>query len=115
MAKEKIDYGRLYNLEASKLAEMTYAKRFRRSLETRVGDIKDTILYEEIKEQFGEKVSDDLLLDEVRVMSLHRQVLRGGTAGIKAIELTYRLDGTLNNIENEVDLEDVEKATEGIN
>ena len=42
-------------------------------------------------------------------------MLRGGTAGIKAIELTYKIDGTLNNVEADVDLEEIEESTEGIN
>lgn len=113
--KEKMDYGRLYNLEASKLAEMSYAKRVRMALDKPIKDFAQNKFYAEIKEAFNNEISDDVTVDEVRVLTLFRQMLKGGTAGMKAMELTYRLDGSLNNLDSEVDFDDFKEGTEGIN
>ena len=115
MAKETIDYGRLYNEEASKLAEISYSKRLKIVLDKRIKDLVGTKLYSDIKEAFDNEISEEATMDEVRVMTLFRNILKGGTAGMKALELTYRLDGSLVNIEKEVDFEEVEEGTKGVN
>lgn len=114
--KEKDEfYGRLYNLEAQKLAEMSYAKRVKHALERPIGSFAGNALYSEIKEAFNGEIEDNVILDEVRVMTLFRQLIKGGTAGMKAMELTYRLDGSLTNIESDVDYDEIKEGTEGVN
>ena len=110
----KIDYDRLYKEEAANLAKISYNNRLKVWLGRSLKDIAGSELYGLIKEAFNGNISDDTTLDEVRIQTLIKNMLSGGTAGIKAIELTYKIDGTLNNIEADVDLDEIEESTEGI-
>ena len=110
----KIDYERLYKEEAQNLAKISYNNRLKVWLSRSLSDIRGTDLYGMIKEAFNGNISDDTTMDEVRIQALLKNMLRGGTSGIKAIELTYKIDGTLNNLEADVDLEEIEESTEGI-
>lgn len=111
----KIDYEKIYKLEAQNLAKISYNNRLKVWLGRSMGEIKGSHLYGIIAEAFEGQVDDEMTLDEVRIQTLLKNMLRGGTAGIKAIELTYKIDGTLNNVEADVDLEEIEESTEGIN
>lgn len=111
----KIDYEKIYKLEAQNLSKISYNNRLKATLSLTMKDIKGTHLFGAIQEAFEGQADDNMTLDEIRIHTLLKNMLKGGTAGIKAIELTYRIDGTLNNVEAEVDIEEIEESTEGIN
>lgn len=111
----KIDYEKLYKLEAEKLAKISYKKRLKTWLGQSLRDIQGTELFGEIKEAFNDNVDLDTTLDEIRIQTLMRNILKGGVSGMKAIELSYKIDGTLNEVEADVDLEEIEEKTGDIN
>lgn len=111
----KIDYEKIYKEEAQRLAKISYNNRLKVWLGRSLKDISGTFLYGRIKEAFNGEISDDTTLDEVRIQTLIANMLKGGTAGIRAIELTYRIDGSLSSVEQDVDLDEIEEKTEGIN
>lgn len=113
--KNKIDYDKIYKMEAQSLAKMSYNNRLKVWFARPLKDIEGTHLYGVIKEAFEGEIDGNTTLDEVRIQTLLKSMIKGGTAGIKAIELTYKLDGSLGNAEADVDLDEIEENTEGIN
>lgn len=51
-------------------------------------------------------------LDEARILKLFDKVF--SESSMKALEMLYKLDGSMNNLENEPDYDEIEEATVGI-
>lgn len=109
------DYEKLYKLEAQKLATIGYAKRVKTILGSPVKAFAGTPIERALEEAFeGDIVDKNMTLDEARVMMLMKQMFKMGPTGLKAIELSYRIDGTFDNKEINIDLDEIENQTEGI-
>lgn len=115
MANKRIDYEKLYKLEAQELSKVSYSARLKVVLGMKIKDLKGTPIYGAIAQAFEGQVDDNMTMDEARIYQLMRSVMQGGSIGLRAIELSYKLDGSLNSPEVDVDLDEIDSATEGIN
>lgn len=68
-------------------------------------------LYDVIMKKFP-TMDEDATLDEVRIFKLFEKVFNEGS--MKALEMTYRLDGSMNDLVNEPDYEELDEALEDI-
>lgn len=68
-------------------------------------------LYEDIKKAFPE-MDERLTLDEARMNKLFRKIF--AESSLKALEMSYKLDGSFNELDNDPNFDLVERETEGI-
>lgn len=68
-------------------------------------------LYEIIVKQYP-NLDKKATLDEARILKLFDKVF--SESSMKALEMLYKLDGSMSDLENEPDYDEVEEATEGI-
>ena len=117
--KEKIRYGthewlQLRRKEIIKQeAQFNYKDRLKVYLSFSIQELEEMghPLYKVIKKAFP-TIDKSLTLDDARLTKLFESAISLGS--IKALELTYKLDGSMSDLSNEPDYETISDETEGI-
>lgn len=106
-------YVRKYKEQQKLEAELKYRDKLKVFLGLNLGELKeaDHPLYEIIKKEFP-TMNDKMSLDEARMTKLLKKVFM--ESSMKALELTYKLDGSLTDITNDPDYDLVERETSDI-
>jgi len=71
----------------------------------------DHPLYEIIKKEYP-KFPKNATLDEARMTKMFEKIIKEGSN--KTLELSYKLDGSMSDLTNEPDFDEIDIATEGI-
>lgn len=108
---DELWYKKKYEEIAKAEARLKYKDKLRVFLSFSVKDIKGTPLEQTIRKVFPE-VDENATLDELRIMKLFDKVFV--ESSMKAMELTYKLDGSMNDLAEDPDFDEVDIATEGI-
>lgn len=106
---------KIYQEEARQLATLSYGKRFKVWLSRPLEDFKGTPIYNMAMEAFDGNIDGKTNMDELRIMQLFKQIVGPSPAvALNAIKLSYQLDGTFNEKEQNIDLDEIDDATEGV-
>ena len=94
-------------------AMLNHKDRLRVYLSFNVSELKEMNhpLYAVIKKAFPD-IQDDATLDDVRITKLFENMIALGSS--KAIELSYKLDGSMSDLAVEPDYDAISEATEGV-
>lgn len=94
-------------------AKMNYKDRLKVYLSFNVKELKEmkSPLYDIIISKFPD-IDENATLDDMRIVKLFDNMISLGSS--KAIELSYKLDGSMSDLSNEPDYELIEEETEGI-
>lgn len=94
-------------------AKLSNREKFKVSLSLTLKDLKvmKHPLYDVIKQKYP-KLSDETRISDARDFKLLEKVFT--ESSMKALEMTYKLDGSLTDIKNEVDYETIEQMTEDV-
>lgn len=94
-------------------AQLNHKDRLRVYLSFKVDELKEMKhpLYGIIKKAFPE-IQDDATLDDVRITKLFENMISLGSS--KAIELSYKLDGSMSDLAVEPDYDAINDATKGV-
>lgn len=94
-------------------SEISYKNKVKIYLSFDLGELKtiNQELYELVKKAYP-MLDDTATLDDVRITRLFDSAIRQGS--IKAIELLYKLDGSMSDLTSEVDYAAIAEETEGI-
>lgn len=94
-------------------AELRYRDKLKVFLGIRLEELKEAKhpLYAIIKKEFPD-LDDMMTIDEARITKLLKKVFT--ESSMKALELTYKLDGSLTDIVNEPNYDLVERETKDI-
>jgi hypothetical protein len=92
-------------------AKLSYKDKLKVFLSLTVEELAGTPLEETIRRAFP-NVNEKTTLDELRLFKLWDKVLV--ESSMKAMELTYKLDGSMHDLAPDTDFEEIEIATEGI-
>lgn len=102
-------YSEKYKRIIKETAKLKYRDKLKVYLSLSLGELREngSPLYDIVKKEFPE-MTDDMSLDEARMTKLFKKVFM--ESSMKALELTYRLDGSLSDITNEPDFDELEEA-----
>lgn len=94
-------------------AELSYRDKIKVYLNLPLHELKEAnpVLYQVVKEKYR-TLDDNATLDEARMIKLFEKVFV--ESSMKALEMLYKLDGSMSDLTNDPDWEEVEAATEGI-
>lgn len=106
-------YRKRYKDLVKEEAKLSNREKFKVSLSLTLKDLKvmKHPLYDVIKQKYP-KLADETRISDARDFKLLEKVFT--ESSMKALEMTYKLDGSLTDIKNEVDYETVEKMTEDV-
>lgn len=96
-----------------KEAELSYRDKLKVHLNIPLIELKETnpTLYEMVMKKYP-LIDERATLDEARMIKLFEKVFV--ESSMKAIEMLYRLDGSMSDLTNDPNYEEVERATEDI-
>lgn len=120
MSKKKpVRYGsHQYNLERKKEvikaeARLNHRDKLKIYLSYTIGELKEMNhpLYDIIHKAFP-TLHENATIDDARLTKLFDKMFREGS--IKTLELSYKLDGSMSDLTNDPDFDEIDSATEGI-
>lgn len=120
MSKKKpVRYGsHQYNLERKKEvikaeAMLNHRDKLKIYLSYTIGELKEMNhpLYDIIHKAFP-TLHENSTIDDARITKLFDKMFREGS--IKTLELSYKLDGSMSDLTNDPDFDEIDSATEGI-
>lgn len=100
-----------YKKVAQEQSKLRFKDKLKVWLSLPLIEMKDTSLYKIIKAAYPE-LSDEATLDEARMTKLFDKIFRESSQ--KALELSYKLDGSLADMSIDINFDDVDEATEGV-
>lgn len=102
-----------YKAQLKENAELKYKDKVKVFLGFRVKELKEMghPLYKIVKKAFPD-LNEEATLDEARITKLFEKVFY--ESSMKALELTFRLDGSMSDLESEPDYDEIDNATEGV-
>lgn len=87
-------------------AMLRYKDKLKVWLSLSVGELKNTPLYKMIKGQYPD-LDENATLDEVRIIKLFDKAFV--ESSFKALEMTWKLDGSMNDVSVKVNFDDLNK------
>lgn len=100
-----------YKKVAQEQSKLKFKDKLKVWLSLPLVEMKDTSLYKIIKSAYPE-LADEATLDEARMTKLFDKIFRESSQ--KALELSYKLDGSLADMSIDINFDDVDDATEGV-
>ena len=91
--------------------KIKYRDKIRVWLSLTLEDIKETPLGKKIKVLYPE-IDEKVTLDELRIMKLFDKVFN--ESSMKAMELLYKLDGSMKDISVEINFDEIDDNLDGV-
>jgi len=91
-------------------AMLSYKEKIRVWLSLPLSELKNTPLYNAIKNNYD--VPDEATLDEVRIIKMFDKALVEGNT--KILEMLYKLDGSMSDLTVSIDYGDFDETTEDV-